>query len=73
MKRCIAAAALAASVVVSSHAMAESFDLQSVFGLNVPSIGPSPVNWAEKVRLMTAGEIDIKVHGAGDLDRKSVV
>ncbi|MGQ2908078.1 MAG: TRAP transporter substrate-binding protein [Aliihoeflea sp.] len=66
MKRCIAAAALAASVVFSSHAMAESFDLQSVFGLNVPSIGPSPVNWAEKVRLMTAGEIDIKVHGAGD-------
>lgn len=66
MKRCIAAAALAASVVFSSHAMAERFDLQSVFGLNVPSIGPSPVNWAEKVRLMTAGEIDIKVHGAGD-------
>lgn len=66
MRRCIAAAALAASVVFSSHAMAESFDLQSVFGLNVPSIGPSPVNWAEKVRLMTAGEIDIKVHGAGD-------
>jgi TRAP-type mannitol/chloroaromatic compound transport system substrate-binding protein len=66
MKRCIAAAALAASVVFTSHAMAESFDLQSVFGLNVPSIGPSPVNWAEKVRLMTAGEIDIKVHGAGD-------
>ena len=66
MKRCITAAALAASVVFSSHAMAESFDLQSVFGLNVPSIGPSPVNWAEKVRLMTAGEIDIKVHGAGD-------
>lgn len=66
MRRYVTAAALAASVAFSSQAFAESFDLQSVFGLNVPSIGPSPVNWAEKVRLMTAGEIDIKVHGAGD-------
>jgi TRAP-type mannitol/chloroaromatic compound transport system substrate-binding protein len=66
MKRCVTAAALAASVVFSGHAMAQSFDLQSVFGLNVPSIGPSPVNWANKVRLMTNGEIDITVHGAGD-------
>lgn len=66
MKRIVAAAVLAASVAVSTQAMAQTFDLQSVFGLNVPSIGPSPVNWADKVRLMTAGEIDIKVHGAGD-------
>lgn len=66
MKRIVAAAILAASVSVSTHAVAQSFDLQSVFGLNVPSIGPSPVNWASKVKLMTNGEIDIKVHGAGD-------
>ena len=66
MRRYVVAAALAASVAFTGSAMAQSFDLQSVFGLNVPSIGPSPVNWADKVRLMTAGEVDIKVHGAGD-------
>jgi len=66
MKQTVAAAALAASVVFTGPAFAASFDLQSVFGLNVPSIGPSPVNWADKVRLMTGGEINIKVHGAGD-------
>lgn len=66
MKRIVAAAAVAASIAVSPQAMAQSLDLQSVFGLNVPSIGPSPVNWAEKVRLMTKGEVNIKVHGAGD-------
>lgn len=66
MRRYVTVAALAASVAFTSQAMAESFDLQSVFGLNVPSIGPSPVNWADKVRLMTDGEVDITVHGAGD-------
>ena len=65
MKYYAAAALLAASVAVNP-ASAETFDLQSVFALNVPSIGPSPVNWADKVRLMTNGEINIKVHGAGD-------
>lgn len=66
MKKLFAAAMLAASTAMTGPVFAQSFDLQSVFGLNVPSIGPSPVNWAEKVRLMTNGEIDIKVHGAGD-------
>src|SRR5690606_32356095 len=66
MRMHLAAAALAASVAMAGQAHAQSFDLQSVFGLNVPSIGPSPVNWAERVKLMTNGEIDIKVHGAGD-------
>jgi TRAP-type mannitol/chloroaromatic compound transport system substrate-binding protein len=47
-------------------AQAKSFDLQSVFGLQVPSIGPSPVKWAERVALMTNNEVKIKVHGAGE-------
>lgn len=66
MRMHLAAAALAASVAMTGHAHAQSLDLQSVFGLNVPSIGESPVKWAERVKLMTNGEIDIKVHGAGD-------
>lgn len=65
MTRSIAAAALAAAAAATPVA-ADTYDLQSVFGLNVPSIGPSPVNWADKVRLMTDGEVDITVHGAGD-------
>jgi TRAP-type mannitol/chloroaromatic compound transport system substrate-binding protein len=60
------AMAVAATVAFGHSASAESYDLQSVFGLNVPSIGPSPVNWAEKVRTMTDGEVDITVHGSGD-------
>lgn len=59
-----AAALVAAAASLPAHA--GSYDLQSVFGLNVPSIGPSPVNWADKVRLMTDGEVDITVHGAGE-------
>lgn len=51
---------------LAAPATAETFDLQSVFGLNVPSIGPSPVHWADKVRLMTNGEVDVTVHGSGD-------
>lgn len=49
-----------------SSASAESFDLQSTFGLNVPSIGQSPVQWSDQVRALTQGQIDIRVHGAGD-------
>lgn len=48
-------------------AAAETYDLQSVFGLQVPSIGKSPVKWAERVSLMTNGEVEIRVHGAGEL------
>lgn len=47
-------------------AQSKSFDLQSVFGLQVPSIGQSPVKWAERVALMTNNEVKIKVHGAGE-------
>ncbi len=64
MKTFLVAAAAVASL--TGTAQAEKFDLQSVFGLNVPSIGPSPVNWADKVRLMTGDDVDITVHGAGD-------
>lgn len=60
------AMAVAATVAFGHSAAADSYDLQSVFGLNVPSIGPSPVNWADKVRTMTDGEVDITVHGSGD-------
>ena len=65
MKKLIASAVLAASGLATA-ATAETFDLQSVFGLNVPSIGPSPVHWADKVRLMTGGDVDVTVHGSGD-------
>lgn len=63
----VAAAAIAALCAGAPAALtAQTFDLQSVFGLNVPSIGPSPQRWAERVHLMTNGEITINVHGAGD-------
>lgn len=65
MKKSIVVAALTTAALAGA-VQAEKFDLQSVFGLNVPSIGPSPVNWADKVRLMTGDEVDITVHGAGD-------
>ena len=65
-KRLVAAALAAATMLSTAPAFAESHDLQSVFGLQVPSIGQSPVKWAERVKLMTGGEVDIKVHGAGD-------
>ncbi|MEP4987294.1 MAG: TRAP transporter substrate-binding protein [Paracoccaceae bacterium] len=58
--------AVSATVGLGSAASADTYDLQSVFGLNVPSIGPSPVNWADKVRRMTGGEVDVTVHGSGD-------
>lgn len=63
MKLCLAAAA---AVLITSSAMAETYDLQSVFGLNTPSIGPSPQLWADRVSRATNGEVEIKVHGAGD-------
>ncbi|SOE16563.1 TRAP-type mannitol/chloroaromatic compound transport system substrate-binding protein [Hoeflea halophila] len=66
MRKTIGAATMAVAMMTAAPATAESFDLQSVFGLQVPSIGPSPVKWAERVKLMTGGDIDIKVHGAGD-------
>ncbi|MFN4100423.1 MAG: TRAP transporter substrate-binding protein [Pararhodobacter sp.] len=59
-----AVAALAISTGAS--AQAQTFDLQSVFGLNVPSIGPSPQLWADRVNEMTDGAVTINVHGAGD-------
>ena len=63
----VAAIGLATAVLpLAAAAQAKSFDLQSVFGLQVPSIGPSPVKWAERVALMSNDEIKIKVHGAGE-------
>ncbi|HEV7371089.1 TRAP transporter substrate-binding protein [Arenibaculum sp.] len=59
-------AATAALALTAGAAQAESYDLQSTFGLQVPSIGPSPVRWADNVRLMTKGEVDVTVHGAGE-------
>ncbi|WP_417600188.1 TRAP transporter substrate-binding protein [Pararhodobacter oceanensis] len=58
--------AAAAALAVTGAANAQTFDLQSVFGLNVPSIGPSPTLWAERVNEMTDGAVTINVHGAGD-------
>ncbi|WBY03575.1 TRAP transporter substrate-binding protein [Ramlibacter tataouinensis] len=69
LKRVAAAAALAVAVGApsSAWAQAKTYDLQSVFGLQVPSIGPSPVKWAERVALMTNNEVRIKVLGAGEV------
>lgn len=68
MKKRLAAALVAASILAGAvaPASAQTFDLQSVFGLNTPSIGPSPKLWAERVKLMTGGKVNINVHGAGD-------
>ncbi|WP_346898969.1 TRAP transporter substrate-binding protein [uncultured Roseibium sp.] len=60
------AAAAAALIMSTSLATAENYTLQSTFGLNVPSIGPSPQNFAKLVSAMTDGEVNIEVHGAGD-------
>jgi len=61
-----AVALLGMGLSAPAFAQTKSFDLQSVFGLQVPSIGPSPVKWAERVALMTNNEVQIKVHGAGE-------
>ena len=58
--------AVALVLAATGAAQAQSFDLQSVFGLNVPSIGPSPQLWADRVHEMTDGAVTINVHGAGD-------
>lgn len=69
MKKLLTSALAAALIggAAAAPASAESYDLQSVFGLQVPSIGKSPVKWAERVSLMTGGDVDIRVHGAGEL------
>ncbi|SEF81015.1 TRAP transporter substrate-binding protein [Marinobacterium lutimaris] len=56
----------AIAVSTATAASAQSYDLQSTFGLHVPSIGKSPVHWAERVSESTGGNIEINVHGAGD-------
>lgn len=60
---------LAASTLMAAQSAEaqQRFDLQNVFGLQVPSIGQSPVRWAEMVERMTGGDIQITVHGAGDI------
>ena len=59
-------AVAALAIGTGAAAQAQTYDLQSVFGLNVPSIGPSPQLWADRVNEMTDGEVTINVHGAGD-------
>lgn len=68
MTRHFVTAVATAALLAGAPATAQNltFDLQSVFGLNVPSIGPSPQHWADRVNLMSNGEITINVHGAGD-------
>lgn len=61
-----AVALLGMGMAAPAFAETKSFDLQSVFGLQVPSIGPSPVKWAERVALMTNNDVQIKVHGSGE-------
>lgn len=34
---------------------------------NLPALGTAPVRMAERIRLMSAGRLDIKVYGAGEL------
>lgn len=68
-RRIAAAAALTAAAALPTGALAQAktYDLQSVFGLQVPSIGQSPVKFAERVALMTNNEVKIKVMGAGEV------
>ncbi len=67
MKRHLLSAAALGAVMAAMPAQAQqTFELQSVFGLQVPSIGPSPQLWADRVNAMTGGEITVNVHGAGD-------
>ena len=66
MNKILNAAVAAVALGAASNAQAQTFDLQSVFGLNVPSIGISPQLWADRVALMTDGGVTIKVHGAGE-------
>lgn len=66
MRNSVLASILVASCGFATWASGESYDLQSVFGLNTPSIGPSPGLWAERVSRATNGEVTINVHGAGD-------
>lgn len=65
MRRFVTVAAAAIALTMSA-AQAETYDLQSVFGLNTPSIGPSPKLWAERVDRATQGKVKVNVHGAGD-------
>ncbi|MGQ9368006.1 TRAP transporter substrate-binding protein [Azospirillum sp. ST 5-10] len=68
MKKLLLGVATAAAMAASATTgFAATYDLQSVFGLQVPSIGPSPGKWAERVALMTGNKVAIKVHGAGEL------
>ncbi|WP_238368779.1 TRAP transporter substrate-binding protein [Mesobacterium pallidum] len=62
----VAALAGATSVALAGMAQADSYTLQSTFGLNVPSLGYSPQNFAAMVEAMTGGDTKIEVHGAGD-------
>lgn len=64
LKKMLFVSTLTAAMTVS--AQAKTYDLQSTFGLQVPSIGQSPVNWAKNVESMTNGKVKINVHGAGD-------
>ncbi len=59
-------AVAALAIGTGAAAQAQTYDLQSVFGLNVPSIGQSPKLWADRVNDMTDGAVTINVHGAGD-------
>jgi TRAP-type mannitol/chloroaromatic compound transport system substrate-binding protein len=56
----------AATAAFAATTPAEAYELQSTFGLNVPSLGESPQNFARMVSKMTGGEVKINVHGAGD-------
>lgn len=62
----IKSVAVAALLFSTSLASAETYTLQSTFGLTVPSIGYSPVHFGELVSQMTGGDMQIEVHGAGD-------
>ncbi|MCE8020520.1 TRAP transporter substrate-binding protein [Halomonas sp. MCCC 1A11036] len=64
-KKCLVSA-IAISISTTPVAAQQTYELQNVFGLQVPSIGPSPQIWADRVELMSDGRISVNVHGAGD-------
>ncbi|GKY86577.1 TRAP transporter substrate-binding protein [Sinisalibacter aestuarii] len=59
-------AAATAVVLSTGVGYADNYTLQSVFPLNLPSLGPAPQNFANLVSLMTDGDMTISVHGAGE-------
>ncbi|GKY87742.1 TRAP transporter substrate-binding protein [Sinisalibacter aestuarii] len=65
MKYFAVATAAVAAVLSAGAGHADTYTLQTFVNLQAPSIGPSPVHFAERVSLMSGGDITIEVHEPG--------